>query len=323
MRPQPWPTYPDILAAHERIRPHIHRTPVLTSETVNRRLGAQVFFKCECFQKTGAYKFRGALNTILLLPPEAAARGVVTSSSGNQAQAVALAACIRGVPAYIAMPGSAPEVKKAAVAGYGAHICFCEWSLKALDDTADALVAETGATFIHPFNLATSIAGHATAALELLEDIPDLDVVMAPVGGGGLASGTALVAAALSPRTLVIAGEPELADDAYQSLQSGRIMPARPPVTIADGLRTSLGDLTFAILRQHLRAILTVSEEAIIEAMRFIWERMKIVIEPSAAVPVAALFARRAEVPGKRIGVILSGGNADLDRLPWTTRQQR
>jgi len=312
------PTLADIREAAERIRPYIHRTPVLTCSSFNRLVNAEVFFKCENLQKTGAFKFRGACNTIFLLPESQAAGGVVTSSSGNHAQGVALSARLRGIEAYIAMPETAPEVKKAAVAGYGGKLSLCEWSLEALDATAERVARETGAIFIHPFNLYTSICGHGTAALELLEDVADLDIVMAPVGGGGLLSGTAISAAGLSPGTRVIGAEPEEADDAYQSLKEGRIVPARPPTTIADGLRTSLGDLTFSIIRTHVSEIVTVSEEGIVAAMRYIWERAKIIIEPSAAVPVAALMEKKLPLIGQRVGVILSGGNADLDKLPWT-----
>jgi threonine dehydratase len=311
------PTLADIREAAERIRPYIHRTPVLTCSSFNRLVNAEVFLKCENLQKTGAFKFRGACNTIFLLPDSQAARGVVTSSSGNHAQGVALSARLRGIEAYIAMPETAPEVKKAAVAGYGGKLNLCEWSLEALDATAERVARETGATFIHPFNLYTSICGHGTAALELLEDVADLDIIMAPVGGGGLLSGMAIAAAGLSPGTRVIGAEPEEADDAYQSLKEGRIMPARPPTTIADGLRTSLGDLTFSIIRTHVSEIVTVSEEGIVAAMRYIWERAKIIIEPSAAVPVAALMEKKLPLTGQRVGVILSGGNADLDKLPW------
>lgn len=311
------PTLTDVREAAERIRPYVHRTPVLTCSSLDRLVNARVFLKCENFQRTGAYKLRGACNTVFLLSDDQVARGVVTSSSGNHAQAVAVAARIRGIEAYIAMPETAPEAKKAAVAGYGAKISFCEWSLEALDATADRIAQETGATFIHPFNLYTSICGHGTTALELLEDVQNLDVIMAPVGGGGLASGTAIVASELSPRTRVIGVEPEEADDAYQSLKEGRIVPARPPTTIADGLRTSLGDLTFSIIRKHVSEIVTVSEEAIVAAMRYVWERAKIIIEPSSAVPVAALMEKKVDVAGQRVGVIISGGNVDLDRLPW------
>lgn len=315
---QTHPTLVDIRKAADRIRPHIHRTPVLTCSSLNQLVNAQVFLKCENFQKTGSFKIRGACNTVLSLPDDIVARGVVTSSSGNHAQAVAVAAGLRGIQAYIAMPETAPEAKKMAVAGYGAIIHFCEWSLEALYATAEQLTKETGAYYIHPFDLTTTIAGQATAALELLEEIQDLDMIMAPVGGGSLLSGTVIATAGLSPKTLVIGAEPEEADDAYQSLKEGRIIPARPPTTIADGLRTALGELPFSIIRENVSEIVTVSEQAIAVAMRYIWERVNIIIEPSSAVPVAALMEGKMDLRGQRIGVILSGGNADLDKLPWT-----
>jgi len=254
---------------------------------------------------------------VFSLSEQEARQGVATHSSGNHAAAVALAARLRGIPAHIVMPDNAPAVKKAAVAGYGGTIVYCAPTLEARETTLERVVQETGATFIHPYNDPRVIAGQGTAALELLTDITDLDVIMAPVGGGGLLSGTAIVTAALAPSTLVIAAEPAAADDAYRSLQAGTILPALDPQTIADGLRTSLGPLTFAIIQQHVAQILTVSEEAIIRAMRYVWERMKIVIEPSAAVPIGALLTRPAMLTGKRIGVILSGGNVSLERLPW------
>ncbi len=315
---QTHPTLVDIRKAADRIRPHIHRTPVFTCSSLNQLVNAQVFLKCENFQKTGSFKIRGACNTVLSLPDDIVARGVVTSSSGNHAQAVAVAAGLRGIQAYIAMPETAPEAKKMAVAGYGAIIHFCEWSLEALYATAEQLTKETGAYYIHPFDLATTVAGQATAALELLEEIQDLDMIMAPVGGGSLLSGTAIATAELSPKTLVIGAEPEEADDAYQSLKEGRIIPARPPTTIADGLRTALGELPFSIIRENVSEIVTVSEQAIAVAMRYIWERVNIIIEPSSAVPVAVLMEGKMDLRGQRIGVILSGGNADLDKLPWT-----
>lgn len=311
------PTFPDIRQAAERIRPYAHRTPVLTCASLDRRVGAQVFLKCENLQKVGAFKFRGACNAVFSLTDEEAARGVATHSSGNHAQALALAARLRGVPAYIVMPENAPAVKKAAVAGYGGQITLCEPTLQARETTTKQIVKETGATVIHPYNDVRVIAGQGTAALELLEEISDLDVVIAPVGGGGLLSGTALAVKGLAPHVRVIAAEPEMADDAYRSLGAGHILPSENPQTVADGLLTSLGDLTFPIIQQHVEQIVTVSEAGILASMKFIWERAKIIIEPSAAVPVALLWERKIDLGGLRVGVILSGGNVDLDRLPW------
>jgi threonine dehydratase len=311
------PTLADIQQAATRIRPYAHRTPVFTCSSLNQLVGAEVFCKCENFQRVGAFKFRGACNAVFALSEAEAQRGVATHSSGNHAAALALAAQLRGIPARIVMPKTAPAVKKAAVAGYGGQIVFCEPTLAARETTLAQVVAETGATFIPPYNHMHVIAGQGTAAMELCADVPGLDVVLAPVGGGGLVSGTALAVAALSPGTRVIATEPAGADDAYRSLQAGHILPSIHPKTIADGLLTSLGELTFAIIQQHVEQIVTVSEEAIIRAMRTIWERMKIIIEPSAAVPIGVLLEQHVDLRGKRLGVILSGGNVDLDRLPW------
>ena len=311
------PTFTDIQQAATRIKPYVHRTPVLTCTSLNQLVGAELFCKCENFQKVGAFKFRGACNAVFALVEAEAQRGVATHSSGNHAAALALAARLRGIPAWIVMPDTAPAVKKAAVAGYGGQIVFCAPTLAARETTLAKAVEQTGATFIPPYNHAQVIAGQGTAAVELCADVPGLDVVLAPVGGGGLVSGTALAIAALSPGTRVIAAEPAGADDAYRSLQAGQIIPAVHPQTIADGLLTSLGELTFAIIQRHVERIVTVSEEAIIRAMRTVWERMKIIIEPSAAVPIGALLEQPHDWRGKRLGVILSGGNVDLDRLPW------
>lgn len=311
------PDFGAVLDAASRIGPHVHRTPVLTSRSLNQMLGAELYFKCENFQKVGAFKFRGACNAIFALSADEARRGVVTHSSGNHAAAVALAAQIRGLDAFIVMPGTAPEVKKEAVAGYGAEITFCEPTVQAREMAASKIIEETGATLVHPSNDYYVIAGQGTAALELLDEVPALDVVMAPVGGGGLLSGTGLAVSGLSPAARVIGAEPEGADDAYRSLQEGRIMPSIEPQTIADGLLTSLGDLTFSVIKTHAEQIVTVSEEAIIAGMRHVWQRMKIIIEPSAAVPVGALLELKTDLTGQRIGVILSGGNVDLDNLPW------
>lgn len=311
------PTLADIRMAAERIRPFAHRTPVWTCASLDRAVGAQVFLKCENLQRVGAFKFRGACNAVFSLTEQEAARGVVCHSSGNHAQALALAARLRGVPAHIIMPSNAPGVKKAAVAGYGGQITFCEPTLEAREAAQAAVVAQTGATIVHPYNDLRVIAGQGTAALELLTDHPDLDVILAPVGGGGLLSGTAIAAQGLAPAIRVIAAEPEAADDACRSMAAGRIIPSLDPKTIADGLLTSLGELTFPIIRDRVERIVPVSEAGIIAAMKFVWERAKLVIEPSAAVPVALLWERRFDLTGLRVGVILSGGNVDLEKLPW------
>jgi threonine dehydratase len=313
-----------IREAHRRITPYVHRTPVLTSKTLDDAFGGQLFFKCENFQKSGAFKVRGAFNALLSLPPEEAARGIVTSSSGNQAAAVSLAARARGVSAYIAMPKIAVKSKVAAVERYGGNIVWVESkeripTSEEYDATAAAIQERTGANPVHPYDDLRTIAGQATCALELLEDVADLDLILAPVGGGGLLSGTCLAAAALAPKTKVIGCEPEMADDAQKSLRQGVIVPQTNPRTIADGLRTSLGEHTFPIIARRVLDIVTVSEEAILRAMRLVWETTKIVIEPSAAVPVAGLLEKRIPSGAGRIGVILSGGNVDLESLPpWS-----
>jgi len=320
MAEHPTPGAPDleaIRAAAERIRPYAHRTPVLTCSSLDTMAGAELFFKCENLQKVGAFKFRGAANTVFSLSEKEASAGVATHSSGNHAQALALAARLRGIPAHIVMPENSPKVKVAAVRGYGARIVFCAPTQKDREQTLERVVAETGATFIHPYNNPGIIAGQGTCALELLEQVSDLDLVMAPVGGGGLLSGTALSCHYLRPDVRVIAGEPKGADDAFRSLRDGRIYPSENPQTVADGLRTSLGTLTFPIIRRYVERIVTVEEESIVAAMRHVWERMKVLIEPSAAVPLAAILEGGVEAGGKRIGIILSGGNVDLDSLPW------
>ena len=310
------PTLNDIHQAAERIRPYAHRTPVLTCESLNQEVGTHVFLKCENFQKVGAFKFRGACNAVFSLSEEGAASGVSTHSSGNHAQALALAAKLRGISAYIVMPDDAPAVKKDAVAGYGGKITFCEPTMEAREATLAKVIEETGSVLIHPYNDERVIAGQGTAALELLEDVPDLDVIIAPVGGGGLLSGTAIAATGLKPDIRVIGAEPERADDAYRSMKAGEIVPSANPKTIADGLLTSLGPLTFPIIQERVEQIVTVSETGIIESMKFVWERAKIVVEPSAAVAVAALWERKIDLRGLRVGVILSGGNVDLKKLP-------
>lgn len=307
----------DIQQAAQRIKPYIHRTPILTNESLNQQVGAQVFLKCENFQKVGAFKFRGASNAVWSLSEEEAIHGVITHSSGNHAQALALAARMRGVPAYIVMPSNAPQVKKNAVTGYGGQITFCEPTLAARESTMERIRLDTGATVVHPYNDERVIAGQGTATLELLEDVPDLDVILAPVGGGGLLSGTSIAATETRKGIRVIAGEPEMADDAFRSLQAGEIIPSLHPKTIADGLLTSLGSLTFPIIRKRVEQIVTVSEAGIIAAMKFIWERAKIIIEPSSAVPIGVLWEKKIDLSGLRVGVILSGGNVDLEKLPW------
>ncbi|WP_437942278.1 pyridoxal-phosphate dependent enzyme [Sorangium sp. So ce341] len=310
----PLPTIEDIRRAAARLAPHAHVTPVMTSRTIDGMAGARVFFKCENLQRVGAFKFRGACNAVLALPDEDARRGVATHSSGNHAAALALAARIRGVPAHIVMPESAPAVKRAAVEGYGARIVTCAPTLRAREETLAGVLSETGAILVHPYNDAHVIAGQGTAALELAGQVEDLDAVVAPVGGGGLLSGTAVATSALS-RARTVGAEPQAADDAARSLREGKILPSNDPITIADGLRTSLGELTFAVLRERGVEIVTVGEEDIVKAMRVVWERMKILIEPSSAVAVAAVLLRK--VQGARIGVILSGGNVDLSKLPF------
>lgn len=307
----------DIRQAHDRIRPLIHRTPILTSRHLDGLTGASIFFKCENLQKIGAFKIRGALNAVMSLTDAQAAPGVVTHSSGNHAQALALAARLRSISAHIVMPENAPRVKVDAVRGYGGRIIFCPPTHTAREEAAARVQRETNAHLVHPYNDLRIVAGQATACLELLEDQPGLDYVLAPVGGGGLISGAALAAAFFSPSTRVIGVEPAGADDAARSMISGVIEPSLNPRTLADGLLTSLGSVTFPIIRKHVDRILTVSEPALIGAMRLVWERMKIIIEPSSAVPLAALLEGLLDVKGKKVGLILSGGNADLDNLPW------
>lgn len=311
------PTFSDIEKAHNRIRPFIHHTSVLSSQSINQIVGAELYFKCENFQKVGAFKFRGACNSVFSLSEEEAKNGVCTHSSGNHAAALALAARMRGIPAYIVMPENAPEIKKIAVAGYGAQITFCIPTLEARESTLKRVAAETGATEIHPYNYFNVICGQGTAAKELIDEIGQLDVVMAPVGGGGLLSGTAISTKALLPNARVIAAEPAGADDAYRSFYSKTFQPSVAPKTIADGLLTSLGSLTFPIILNNVDEIVTVSEANIVAAMRMIWERMKIVIEPSSAVPLAAILENKVDVKGQKVGIILSGGNVDLGRLPF------
>lgn len=311
---------PDLNAiqrAASRIAPYAHRTPVMTCDSLDRMTGARLSFKCENFQKIGAFKFRGALNAVLSLEPKAAERGVVTHSSGNHAQALALAARLKGMKAYIVMPENAPKVKIAAVKEYGAEVILCTPTLEAREAGVREVIQRTGAELIHPYDDVRVIAGQATCAMEFLQQVPDMDFIMAPVGGGGLLSGTALSTHFISSRTRVIAAEPELADDASQSFQTKTFVPAGPPQTIADGLLTSLGEITLPLILEHVNDIVTVSEQNIIAAMYSIWERMKIVVEPSGAVPLGAVMEHADRFKDRHVGIILSGGNVDLTALPW------
>jgi threonine dehydratase len=307
-------TRSDIEQAHDRIKNYIHRTPVLTCSAIDELAGCSIFFKCENFQKVGAFKARGAMNAALSLSTEQLKKGLATHSSGNHAQAIARAGKILNTPAYIVMPRTAPLIKKKGVEGYGGKIFECEPTLQARESTLAEVIAQTGATEIHPFDNYDVIKGQATASKELFEDVQQLDIVMAPVGGGGLLSGTSLAAKYFSPGTKVIAGEPEGADDAYRSMKSGKIEKSQAN-TIADGLLTNLSEKTFAIIREHVQEILTTNDKEIIDAMRLIWERMKIIVEPSCAVPLAALLKSKDKFNGKRVGIILSGGNVDLEKI--------
>jgi threonine dehydratase len=314
------PSAQQILDAAARISPYVHRTPVFTCRSLDALTGATLFFKCENFQKAGSFKARGATNAVFSLTDREAALGVATHSSGNHAAALALAARRRGIRATVVMPENAPPVKRRAVAGYGAEIVPCRPTLAAREEALAGVVARTGATIIHPYDDYRVIAGQATAALELCQEVNDLDVVMAPVGGGGLLSGSALAVRSASPRTRVLGAEPEMANDALRSLQAGRIIPSSYPDTVADGLRTSLGRRTFPIIQRYVDGIVTAGEAEIIAAMRTIWERMKLVVEPSAAVPLATVLSGCVDLAGQRVGIILSGGNVDLDTLPWQVK---
>jgi threonine dehydratase len=313
----PIPNLDKIKRAATLIRPYIHRTPVLSSAAINEICDARIVFKCENFQKAGAFKSRGACNAVFSLEKEQLSKGVCTHSSGNHAQALARAAALRQTDAYIVMPETSPKVKVAGVKGYGGKITFCKPTLAAREETIEKIINQYDALEIHPYNDYRIIAGQATAALELFEEAGMLDIIMAPVGGGGLLSGTALTTKYLYPNTRVVAAEPERANDAYRSFYEGRFIPSDNPDTIADGLLTSLGSLTYPIIQEYVNDIVTVSEEGIIRAMRLIWERMKIIIEPSSAVPLAAILENKLDISGKSVGIILSGGNIDLDSLPW------
>ncbi|MFM8740934.1 MAG: threonine/serine dehydratase [Cytophagales bacterium] len=307
-------TKQSIEQAHERVQPYIERTPVLTSASLNELAGCQLYFKCENFQKVGAFKARGATNAALKLSKEERANGLATHSSGNHAQAIARAGKMLGVKSYIVMPRTAPEIKKRGVRGYGGEIFECEPTLQAREETLAKVIAKTGASEIHPFNNYDVVEGQATCAKELFEQAEGLDIVVAPVGGGGLLSGTALAAKFFSPTTVVMAGEPAGSDDAYRSMQSGKIESAQSN-TIADGLLTTLGDKTFPIIYEHVKEVITVTDEEIIAAMRLIWERLKIIVETSCAVPFAAVLKEKEKFKGKRVGIILSGGNVDLEKV--------
>jgi threonine dehydratase len=311
------PTLSDIRTAHERIKPYIHKTPVLTSLQLNRFFDCELYFKCENFQKVGAFKFRGATNAVLSLTEEEKRRGVVTHSSGNHAAALSLAAVMNGVKPYIVMPESAPVVKKNAVAGYGAEITFCKPTLQAREETTRIIMEKTGATLVHPYDNFNVICGQGTAAAELLEEIPDLEIVVAPVGGGGLMSGTSTAVRGINDKIKVIGAEPLNANDAWKSFTTGILTPSVNPITIADGLLTSLSELTFSVIRKNVDEILTVREDSIIECMLLVWERMKIIIEPSSATVLAAVRENPGYFRGKKTGLIISGGNVDFRKLPF------
>ena len=312
--------YAAILAAHERIHPYIHRTPVLTSSRLDQASGASLFFKCENFQKVGAFKARGATNAVFALDEASAGRGVATHSSGNHAAALSRAASLRGIAAHIVMPSNAPKVKVRAVEGYGGRIVFCEPNQRAREAACARVIAETGATLIHPFENEQVMAGQGTVGIELMEDVPDLDFVLCPVGGGGLLCGTAVAVKTMRPNTKVIATEPAGASDAAESFQQGQLVYQEKKNTIADGLLANLGAINFAFIQRYVDDVVTVSDEAIVAAMRVLWETMKIVVEPSGAVPYAAIMEGKVDSRSKRIGIILTGGNVDLDALPWRTR---
>jgi threonine dehydratase len=311
------PTLDDVLAAHERIRPYIHETPVLTSRIIDAAAGAELFFKCENLQKAGAFKARGASNAVFSLTDARATRGVATHSSGNHGTCLSYAAGRRGIPCTVVMPRTAPQAKKDAVRGYGGRVVECEPSTSSREAVFAEIVAETGAEFVHPYNDPRVIAGQATCARELIAQVRDLDAVIAPIGGGGMVSGTCLTLAGLAPHIVVYAAEPEQADDAHRSLKAGRIIADDAPVTVADGLKVPLKDLTWHFVRHHVADILTVSEAEIVAAMQLIWKRLKIVMEPSSAVALAAVLRNRRVFANKRVGVIITGGNVDLDKLPW------
>lgn len=311
------PTLDDMLAAHERIKPYIHRTPVLTSSYLNELTGAELFFKCENFQKAGAFKVRGASNAVFGLSADMLEKGVATHSSGNHALSLSYAAGRRGIPCNVVMPKTAPQAKKDAVRGYGGVITECEPSTSSREEAFAKVQAETGGEFVHPYNDPRVIAGQGTCSRELIEQVAGLDAVIAPIGGGGMISGTCLTLSNLSPETKIYAAEPDQADDAARSFRAGHIIADDEPVTVADGLKVPLKELTWHFVSNHVTDILTASEKDIIDAMKLIWKRMKIVMEPSSAVPLATILKNKDIFAGKRVGVIITGGNVDLDKLPW------
>lgn len=311
------PRWDDVLEAHERIRPYIHCTPVLTSSYLNQLTGGELFFKCENFQKAGAFKVRGASNAVFGLSDAKATRGVATHSSGNHALSLSYAAGRRGIPCHVVMPRTAPQAKKDAVRGYGGVITECEPSTSSREEVFAKVQAQTGADFVHPYNDPRVIAGQATCSRELLQQVDGLDAIVAPIGGGGMVSGTCLTVSTLAPKVKIYAAEPEQADDAARSFRAGHIIADDAPNTVADGLKVPLKELTWHFVRNHVTDILTASEREIIDAMRLTWARMKIVIEPSCAVPLATILKNKEVFRGKRVGVVITGGNVDLDKLPW------
>ena len=311
------PTYQDMLEAHERIKPHIRRTPIRTSDYLNDLTGAQIFFKCENFQEPGAFKVRGATNAVFGLDEAQAAKGVATHSSGNHASCLSYAAMLRGIPCNVVMPHSAPQAKKDTVRRYGGKITECEPSTSSREATFARVQAETGGDFVHPYNDPRVIAGQGTCAKEMIEDTGGLDIVVAPIGGGGMISGTCLTLSTLAPETKVIAAEPEQADDAYRSFKAGHIIADDAPRTVADGLLVPLKDLTWHFVKSHVSDILTASDPEIVDAMKLTWKHLRVVMEPSSAVPLATILKNKDVFKGKRVGVIVTGGNVDLDKLPW------
>jgi threonine dehydratase len=311
------PSFADMLIAHERIKPHTHRTPVLTSRVINELSGAELFFKCENFQKAGAFKARGASNAVFGLNDAQTAKGVATHSSGNHGTCLSYAAGRRGIPCTVVMPRTAPQAKKDAVRGYGGKVVECEPSTSSREAVFAEVVAETGAEFVHPYNDPRVIAGQATCAKELVEQVDHLDAVIAPIGGGGMVSGTCLTLSNLAPKIKIYAAEPEQADDAYRSFKAGHIIADDAPNTVADGLKVPLKDLTWHFVSKHVTDIFTASEQEIVDAMKLIWKRMKIIMEPSSAVPLATILKNRDVFAGRRVGMIITGGNVDLDKLPW------
>ena len=311
------PTYDDVVAAHDRIRPHIHNTPILTSTYMNERSGAELFFKCENFQKAGAFKVRGACNAVFGLSDEQAAKGVATHSSGNHALSLSYAAGRRGIPCHVVMPKTAPEAKKAAVRGYGGQITECEASTTSREAVFAEVQERTGADFVHPYNDPRVIAGQGTCSREVMEQVEGLDAVIAPIGGGGMISGTCLTLSEIAPKVEIYAAEPEQADDAMRSFKAGHIIADDAPQTVADGLKVPLKERTWHFVSTYVTDVLTASEQEIVDAMKLTWQRMKIVMEPSCAVPLAVILKYPEVFQGKRVGVIVTGGNVDLDKLPW------